>query len=146
MKNLLPALLLLLTLFGCNKSGSIHCYKIKDSNRTAIIQDSTISVMCGLDTVFIYDLKKIRQFVGDDGKTYKVYNLKFINSAVRIGYGLIDCPLKMKVQNLMGGLPVALVQDNESINLGGYNFTRDTSRVTLLRLLDLIASAERNSK
>lgn len=107
--------------------------------------DSTLNLMCGSDTAYIYELKIIDQFVGDERNKFKVYGLKYYTSVTRFGYGDINCPLKFEGSRTSGGLPIAIFVNDECFDLGGYFLTKDTSRTTFLNFLDLVACAERFS-
>lgn len=126
--------ILLISFLGCgNNSGPLSgCYKIKGQNKYAVILDSTLNIMCGFDTAFIYDLKYKDMFVLNDSTIIRFYGVLFSNSLNRSGYGNVECPLQFGNSESFGGLPIVIFENYDSFYIGDYYFEKQSDSAELI--------------
>jgi len=112
--------LFVLLLISCSKESPINgLYQSKDGHLSAVIMDSTLFLMIGPDSMFIYELK-IHSVVEYKEDTFRFYNVLFRKSLNRSGYELFNIPLAFEYDSLFGGVLIACFHDNNSFGIGGH--------------------------
>lgn len=134
------SLLLSITLWSCNSDDPFGgVYKMKSDTKYAVVIDSTIYIMCGFDSMFIYDMQIKQKIQFNDSILFAIFDFNFNNSIDRSGYGNIDCPLKFNTNETNGGLPLVIFENNTSFLIGGYEFARmeDSAEAVFNKWVDL---------
>lgn len=124
---------------GCSENSPISAiYKIKNSNKYAVVLDSTMYLISGYDTSFVYTLSEILTYRKDDTTTLRGYNLKYNYSATRDGCETLECKLKLTGNPYFGGIPMALFCNDNYFILGDYEFKKDTSKFLFDNWISLV--------
>lgn len=144
-------ILILFIILGCSENSPIGgAYLANDNRLSAIIVDSTLYMMIGVDTMIIYKLQikydtKHLQDRSDNAVIFRTYNVVYSNSLDRDGYRNIELPFVFNHYDQgCGGTLMANFNNNDYFSLGGYRFDRLKNADTVEKMLntwsDLLAN------
>lgn len=118
-------LISLFVIIGCRNENPISgTYKSKDSNINAVVLDSSLFLMKGIDTLIHYDLRIYKTSYLPKEPTIREYNVLFGHCLCHNGFEDFANPFIFKYDSLRGGSLTCFFFDNDILHIGGYNFKR----------------------
>ena len=131
-------------LVNCSSESPISgVYSNETETQYAIVTDSTIHIMCGFDTAFIYDLR-FKYDLKFDSCTVRAYHILYSDALTRSGYKNIECRLELKANELNGNLPMAFFEDNDYLSFGGIVFRKpiepQSTKALFQKWIDLLVN------
>lgn len=120
----------ILGVLGCNNSLTPYSgvYELPNSRISAIVIDSSVCILYGLDTAYFYDLHLIEEIylpelMNEDEKLF-ILGMTYSSSLTRMRYEHIECKIDFQLDKSYGNSLTAVFQGNQTAIIGGLNFNR----------------------